>query len=155
LAAHGRAGEFFVLVLPHGMLELSAVFVAAGTGLRLGWRVVDPGRLPRAQALAEEGRGAVSVALGVVVVLAVSGALEAFVTPSPLPVWLRIGLGALAEAGFLALIGVRGRAAAAGAGAGGAAGGWAAGGWAAGGWAAGGAAGDLGEELAGATLPVA
>lgn len=141
LAAHGRVGEFFVLVLPHGMLELSAVFVAAGTGLRLGWRVVDPGRLPRAQALAAEGRGAVTVALGVVVVLGVSGLLEAFVTPSPLPAWARIGLGALAEAGFLALVGLRGRAVARAP--------------AEGAGVDAGAGGDLGEELAGATLPVA
>jgi uncharacterized membrane protein SpoIIM required for sporulation len=108
LAAYGRTGEFFQLILPHGMLELTTVFVAAAAGLRLGWRLIDPGQLPRGRALAEEGRGAVTIALGAIATLACSGVLEAFVTPSPLPAWARIGLGGLAEAGFLALVIVRG-----------------------------------------------
>ena len=56
--AHGKGGLFFSLILPHGMLELTAVFLAAAAGLRLGWTVIDPGPRPRGQALAEEGRSA-------------------------------------------------------------------------------------------------
>ena len=78
---------FFGLISPHGILELTAVFVAAGAGLRLGWAWVDPGPLPRGRALAAAGREAIVVAVGLVVVLAVSGVIEAFVTPSPLPTW--------------------------------------------------------------------
>ena len=40
---HGRADLFFGLILPHGMLELTAVFVAAGVGLRIFWAWVEPG----------------------------------------------------------------------------------------------------------------
>lgn len=109
LIAAGRSTEFWVLILPHGMLELTAVFVAGATGLRLGWRVVDPGALTRTQALAEEGRSAVVIALGLIAVLAVSGVLEAFVTPSGLPAWARLGLGGLAEVGFVGFVSVRGR----------------------------------------------
>jgi hypothetical protein len=42
-------------------------------------------------------------------VLATSGAIEAFVTPSALPSWARIGIGAVAEIGFLAYVIVAGR----------------------------------------------
>jgi uncharacterized membrane protein SpoIIM required for sporulation len=108
----GRADVFFGLISPHGILELTAVFVAAGAGLRLGWAWVDPGRLPRAQALAAAGREAITVALGLVVVLLVSGVIEAFVTPSPLPTWARIGIGVLAEAAFFAYVFRYGRRAA-------------------------------------------
>ena len=100
----GRADVFFGLISPHGLLELTAVFVAAGVGLRMGWSWVDPGQLPRGQALAGAGREAITVALGLVVVLAVSGVIEAFVTPSPLPTWARVGIGALAEAAFLTYV---------------------------------------------------
>ena len=100
----GRADVFFGLISPHGILELTAVFVAAGAGLRLGWAWVDPGPLPRAQALAAAGREAITVALGLVVVLLVSGVIEAFVTPSPLPTWARVGIGVLAEAAFLTYV---------------------------------------------------
>ena len=108
----GRADVFFGLISPHGILELTAVFVAAGAGLRLGWAWVDPGPLPRSQALAAAGREAISVALGLVGVLLVSGVIEAFVTPSPLPTWARVGIGVLAEAVFLLYVVRYGRRAA-------------------------------------------
>jgi uncharacterized membrane protein SpoIIM required for sporulation len=109
LVAAGKGGLFFGLILPHGLLELTAVFVAAATGLRLGATVVDPGPRRRVEALAEEGRAAVTIAVGLVVVLLVSGAIEAFVTPSALPTWGRIGIGVLAETGFVAYLAVFGR----------------------------------------------
>jgi uncharacterized membrane protein SpoIIM required for sporulation len=109
MAANGRLDLFFGLITPHGLLELTAVFVAAGVGMRLGWTIIDPGRRPRSVAIAEEGRAAFSVAIGLVGVLAVSGVIEAFVTPSPLPTWARILIGVAAWLGFLAYVVVLGR----------------------------------------------
>ena len=109
MAAYHRSGEFWTLILPHGMLELTAVFLAAGAGMRLGWTVIDPGPRPRVRALAEEGRSLITVAVGLVAVLLVSGMIEAFVTPSPLPAWARIGIGAIAEVAFLGYVLVPGR----------------------------------------------
>ncbi|MGN6474334.1 MAG: stage II sporulation protein M, partial [Mycobacteriales bacterium] len=115
MVAAGKSGEFFGLILPHGVLELTAVFVAAGTGLRLGWTIIEPGTRRRTDALAAEVRAAVTITLGLIVVLAVSGAIEGFVTPSGLPTWARIGIGLVAEAGFLSYVWVLGgRAARAG-----------------------------------------
>ncbi|WAL64815.1 stage II sporulation protein M [Amycolatopsis cynarae] len=115
MAAAGRLDVFFGLITPHGLLELTAVFVAAGTGLRLGWTVLSPGPRTRAVALAQEGRTVAAMALGLACVLLVSGVIEAFVTPSPLPTWARIGVGVLAEAAFLTYVFVLGgRAARAG-----------------------------------------
>jgi uncharacterized membrane protein SpoIIM required for sporulation len=105
----GRSSVFFGLILPHGMLELTAVFVAAGIGLRTGWAWVAPGPLPRAQSLAAAGRMAGVAALGLAVVLLVSGVIEAFVTPSGLPTAARIGIGAIAELAFLTYVIVLGR----------------------------------------------
>ncbi len=104
LAANDRTGLFFGLILPHGLLELTAVFVACGLGLKLGWTVVDPGGRTRSQALAEEGRALVAGALGLALVLLVSGIIEAFVTPSPLPTWARLSIGVVAELLFLAYV---------------------------------------------------
>jgi uncharacterized membrane protein SpoIIM required for sporulation len=108
LAANGKLGEFFGLILPHGMLELTAVFIAAGTGLRIGWTLIEPGPRSRTDALAEEGRATFGIALGFVVMLMVSGAIEAFVTPSPLPTWARISIGAIVEVAFLSYVVVLG-----------------------------------------------
>ncbi|SHH49209.1 Uncharacterized membrane protein SpoIIM, required for sporulation [Jatrophihabitans endophyticus] len=109
MIAAGKPDVFFGLILPHGMVELSAVFVAAGVGLRTGWAWIAPGELPRAQALAEAGRVSAVVAVGLAGVLLVSGVIEAFVTPSGLPTWGRIAIGALAEAVFLGYVIVLGR----------------------------------------------
>ncbi|MBO4259670.1 stage II sporulation protein M [Streptomyces griseorubiginosus] len=108
MSSAGRLDTFLGLVLPHGMLELTAVFVAAGTGLRLGWTVIDPGPRTRRTALAEEGRAAIGMAIGLALVLFVSGAIEGFVTPSGLPTWARIGIGILAELAFLLYVFVLG-----------------------------------------------
>lgn len=112
MAAYDRLGLFFGLVTPHGLLELTAVFVAAGAGLQLGWTVIDPGPRRRSAAVAAQGRATVGMALGVAVLLLISGVIEAFVTPSGLPTWARIGIGAAVEAAFLVYVFVLGRRAA-------------------------------------------
>lgn len=109
LVAHGRTVEFLALILPHGMLELSAVFLAAAAGMRLGWTIIDPGPLPRVQALAIVGRETITLTLGMIVLLLTSGVIEAFVTPSPLPTWARIGIGVVAEIAALTWVIVLGR----------------------------------------------
>lgn len=108
MVASGRGDVFFGLIAPHGLLELTAVFIAGGAGMRLGWQWIDPGPRPRSVALAQEGRAAVAIALGLVVVLLISGLIEAFVTPSGLPTWARIGIGVAALVAFLTYIAIYG-----------------------------------------------
>src|SRR5207248_7706096 len=63
-ASVGQQANFWGLILPHGLLELTAVFIAGGAGLRLGWTLVDPGDRTRRAALAEEGRRALPIIAG-------------------------------------------------------------------------------------------
>jgi uncharacterized membrane protein SpoIIM required for sporulation len=114
MIGYGRADVFFGLIIPHGLLELTAVFFGAAAGLRMGWAWVAPGpHRTRSGALAERGRGAMVVALGLVAVFAVSGLIEAFVTPSGLPTGLRIAIGVGCWLGFLLYVLVLGSRAAA------------------------------------------
>ncbi|OBF15535.1 hypothetical protein A5725_04970 [Mycobacterium kubicae] len=108
----GKGGLLLGLLLPHGLLELTAVFLAGASGMRLGWSVIAPGDRPRGQVLAEQGRGVASVAVGLVAVLLVAGLIEAMVTPAPLPTFVRVGIGVLAEAAFLSYVVYFGRRAA-------------------------------------------
>ncbi len=109
MASHDRASLFFGMILPHGLLELTAVFVAGGAGLWLFWSWVVPGARSRTAAFGEAGRTVVGIAMGLAVVLLVSGAIEGFVTPSGLPTWARIAIGVVAEAAFFAYVFVLGR----------------------------------------------
>jgi uncharacterized membrane protein SpoIIM required for sporulation len=100
----GKGDIYLGLLTPHGLLELSAVFLSAAVGMRLGWSAVSPGDRPRAQVLAEQGRAVVAVAVGLFAVLAVAAVIEALVTPSPLPTFARIAVGVTAEIAFLAYV---------------------------------------------------
>jgi uncharacterized membrane protein SpoIIM required for sporulation len=108
-AAAGKSDVFFSYILPHGLMELTAVFIASAAGLRIFWAMVSPGPRPRGRAVAEEGRSLVTVALGLVLVLFVSGLVEGFVTPSALPVWAKIGIGATVLGGYWLYVVVCGR----------------------------------------------
>lgn len=100
----GKGDIFLGLLTPHGLIELTAVFLAAAVGMRLGWSVVSPGHRPRTQVLAEQGRAVVAVAGGLIVVLLVAGLIESLVTPSPLPTFVRIAIGVAAEVAFLCYV---------------------------------------------------
>ena len=112
-ASVGQQLKFWGLILPHGLLELTAVFIAGGAGLRLGWTLIDPGDRTRRAALAEEGTRALAIVAGLVVVFLAAGTIEGFVTGSSLPTWARVGIGVAGETALLSWLFVRGRAAAA------------------------------------------
>ncbi|MFF0654371.1 MULTISPECIES: stage II sporulation protein M [Micromonospora] len=110
MISYGRADVFFGMITPHGLLELTGIFVAAGVGLRTAWAwIAPPAHLGRGRAVAEAGRLAVVVAAGLVGVFAVSALIEAFVTPAPVPVALRVAAGAAVWLAFLAYALVLGR----------------------------------------------
>jgi uncharacterized membrane protein SpoIIM required for sporulation len=77
---NGSSGELLRLVLPHGVLELSCIAVAACAGLRIGWALVDPGTLTRGESLRREARPAMELVLGTMPWLVLAGLVEGFVT---------------------------------------------------------------------------
>ena len=111
-AAAGQQPKFYGLILPHGLLELSAIVVAGGAGLAIGWAIIDPGDRTRGQALAEQGRRSAVIALGLVLAFIVAGSIEGFVTPSGLPTSMRIAIGLAVFVAFWTYVVVLGRRAA-------------------------------------------
>jgi uncharacterized membrane protein SpoIIM required for sporulation len=101
--AFGRAGAFWTLILPHGLLELTAICIAAGAGMRMGWALIDPGDRPRSRALAEESRDAVLVVLGVVPAFVLAAIIEGFVTGN-VPGPVALALGAVVWIGYMAFL---------------------------------------------------
>ncbi|GGA65139.1 membrane protein [Pseudoclavibacter endophyticus] len=94
--SYDQLDVFFLWIAPHGLLELTMVFVAAGAGFKLFWTWVVPGARTRGRAIAEEGRRLFVVAIGTTIFLFISGVIEGFVTRQDWPWAIKIGIGALA-----------------------------------------------------------
>jgi uncharacterized membrane protein SpoIIM required for sporulation len=81
-AFHGIGFELWTFVIGHGVIELSVIFMAGGSGLMLGWAILRPGLLRRRDALAQAARKAVYLLLGAVPWLVVAGTIEGFISPN-------------------------------------------------------------------------
>ena len=107
----GKVAGFLELVTAHGVLELTCVLVGGAAGLRLGWALVDPATLTRAQSAGREARRTVALAIGTAPWLVLAGFVEgnrARLAEAGVPVVVAVGfaLGAL----FWGLVLWRGRA---------------------------------------------
>ncbi|MBN9151045.1 MAG: stage II sporulation protein M [Micrococcales bacterium] len=101
MGSHGRIDVFFLYIAPHGQLELYSIFVAGAAGLMIFWSWIAPGPRTRVQALAEDGRALITIAIGLALALLVSGIIEGFVTRQDWPWPIKIGIGTVALAAFL------------------------------------------------------
>ncbi len=99
-ANHNLGYECCSFLVPHGALEIFAILVSGGAGLRLGLSLALPGRLTRMASLRAGAREAVLLVLGLIPLFIVAGAIEGFVTPTYLPgaVKIALGLGVLGAA---------------------------------------------------------
>lgn len=99
-ALAGMSLKLWSFVAPHGVLELPAIFIAGGAGLRIAHGLLFPGTLPRRDSLVRAGSEAVKLLLGTIPMLIVAGVIEAFVSPTGLAVPLKFAL----AAGLFALL---------------------------------------------------
>lgn len=90
----GLSLELWSFIAPHGVLELPAIFMAGGAGLLLGKGILFPGTLPRQESVAEAGRDAVRLLLGVIPLLVLAGVVEGFVSPTSIAPGAKFAVGA-------------------------------------------------------------
>src|SRR5437868_7271721 len=98
LATRGVAGNLLTFILGHGFLELSAIFLSGGAGLRFAWAILHPGELYRRDAIRLAGVQAIHVMYLVAATLTVAGTIEAFVSPTLLPVPAKLAVGVITGA---------------------------------------------------------
>ncbi len=101
---YGVAPLLWAFISPHGYLELTCIVIAGAAGLMLGDALVRPGLLRRRDALARAARQSIELVGGAAPVLVVAGLLEGFVSPSDLPLVVRLVIGPLAGIVLLALL---------------------------------------------------
>lgn len=93
VAQYGLSRPFWAFVLPHGVIELSVIFMSAGAGLMLGDALLRPGMKTRGQALAEAARTVGQLILGCIPLLIIAGTIEGFYSASSSPAIVKILVG--------------------------------------------------------------
>jgi len=88
----GMSDKLWSFVAPHSVLELPAIFIAGGAGLLLAKGMLFPGYLPRRVSIALQGEKAVQLVLGITPMLIIAGTVEGFVSPTDLPISLKLSL---------------------------------------------------------------
>jgi uncharacterized membrane protein SpoIIM required for sporulation len=81
-------------MVAHGFVEIASILIAGQAGLIIGWAIIAPGELSRADALRVRGRVALRLLLGTLPLFLAIGMVEGFVSPGQLfPAWLKLALG--------------------------------------------------------------
>ena len=93
---YGVAPLLLSFISPHGILELTCIVIAGAAGLMLGDALLRPGLLQRREALARAARRAIELLLGAAPVLVIAGLIEGFISPSDLPIGVKLAIGLLA-----------------------------------------------------------
>ena len=100
----GHISAFWAGILPHGVCELTAIFIAGGAGLLIGWALISPGQLSRKDALVYNGKDAVKMMVATVPLLIVAGIIEGNVSHSSAPHFWKFTLAAVEFAAMTAYV---------------------------------------------------
>ncbi|MCL2372377.1 MAG: stage II sporulation protein M [Defluviitaleaceae bacterium] len=93
----------YALILPHGVMELMAIFLCGGAGLMLGKGMLIPGSHSRKHSLIKQAKKAATLIPGIITLLIIAGLIEGFFTPLAISAWAKIifaGLTGVAMVGY-------------------------------------------------------
>ncbi|MBS4217576.1 stage II sporulation protein M [Bacillus sp. FJAT-49711] len=79
---YGKSYDFWAYIVPHGMIELTAIFIAGGAGLLMGYKLLVPGQFSRSFHLKHQAKRSVQLLLGTVPLFIIAGIIEGFITPA-------------------------------------------------------------------------
>ncbi len=89
-----RFWEIPIFISAHGVIELTAIFIAGGAGLLIGKALLMPGDLRRIDALVENGGLAIKLILGCIPMLLIAGLIEGFISPAHVPAAFKFSVSA-------------------------------------------------------------
>ncbi|MBZ0186159.1 MAG: stage II sporulation protein M [Candidatus Obscuribacterales bacterium] len=78
---NGMAGKLLAFIAPHGVLELTAIFISGAAGLVMGKALLFPGQYKRSDMFKKAARRAAGLFAGTVPILLVAGCIEGFISP--------------------------------------------------------------------------
>lgn len=101
-AQAGYTYTFWAYILPHGVIELAAIFIAGGSGFYMGYKFFVPGELPRGIVFVQAAKESALLLLGTIPLFVIAGLIEGYITPASLPLELKYGVAGLTLAAFAA-----------------------------------------------------
>lgn len=97
---HGKSYVFWAYILPHGVIELTAIFIAGGAGILMGYKFFVPGNYSRIYQLKVQAKRSVQLIIGTIPLFIIAGIIEGFITPANISLELKYLVA------FLTLIGL-------------------------------------------------
>jgi uncharacterized membrane protein SpoIIM required for sporulation len=94
VSSQGAGGNILTFMVGHGAFELTAIILAGGAGLCLGWSLVRPGDRTRAASLQAAGKDVAVIVFGAAVMLLIAAGIEAFWSGSSVPSPVKHGVAA-------------------------------------------------------------
>ncbi|MCW3058939.1 MAG: stage II sporulation protein M [Capsulimonas sp.] len=88
----GHLTSMWAGILPHGVAELSAIFICGGAGLCIGWALIAPGKYSRKDALVIAGRDGAKMMVGTIPLFILAGIIEGNISHASLPHWAKFGM---------------------------------------------------------------
>ena len=112
LTEKGLGSTFYSFVVTHAAFELSAIVLSGAAGLRLGHALLAPGRYTRLQSLVRAAKESAVIIYGVMAMLLIAAALEAFWSSAKwMPPIMKYGVAAICWIAVLSYLTLQGRSA--------------------------------------------
>jgi uncharacterized membrane protein SpoIIM required for sporulation len=112
LTEKGLGATFYSFVVTHAAFELTAIVLSGAAGLRLGHALLAPGRYTRLQSLVRAAKESAVIIYGVIAMLLIAAALEAFWSSAKwMPPLMKYGVAAICWIAVLSYLTLQGRSA--------------------------------------------
>ncbi|AFQ45236.1 stage II sporulation protein M [Desulfosporosinus meridiei] len=106
---HGKFYDFWAYIVPHGMIELTAIFIAGGAGLLMGYRILVPGQYSRTFQLKRQALRSVQLFLGTIPLFIVAGIIEGYITPAQISLEAKYAFSLFTVIGLVVYVWLGGR----------------------------------------------
>lgn len=101
---YGQSYQFWALIVPHGMVELTAIFIAGGAGLLMGYKLFVPGAYSRVYQFKTQTKRSVQLVIGTLPLFVIAGTIEGFITPADMPLYVKYIVALLTVLGLISYV---------------------------------------------------
>ncbi len=99
---YGNSYAFWAYIVPHGVIELVAIFIAGGAGLLMGYKLFVPGNHSRGYQLKTQTVRSVQLLLGTIPLFVIAGTIEGFITPADISLEVKYAVACTTAIGLVA-----------------------------------------------------